>query len=135
MEKQKDVFITLNDKEVKLPRTFKEKVLWLGPSLVLWIWRSNYHPLLRSDVWTGIIMGSSNVRFMQSVYYRTSRSIYSGIRRILCSWFVQSPWTKRLGDRYHVYPLDLHCILPGSRLAAWSRCCRIWCIALYGCYL
>ena len=35
MEKQKDVFITLNDKEVKLPRTFKEKVLWLGPSLVL----------------------------------------------------------------------------------------------------
>ena len=35
MEKQKDVFITLNDKEVKLPRTFKEKILWLGPSLVL----------------------------------------------------------------------------------------------------
>lgn len=30
MEKQKDVFITLNDKEVKLPRTFKEKILWLG---------------------------------------------------------------------------------------------------------
>lgn len=35
MEKQKDVFITLNDKEVKLPKTFKEKILWLGPSLVL----------------------------------------------------------------------------------------------------
>ena len=67
MEKQKDVFITLNDKEVKLPKTFKEKILWLGPSLVLdryRIRRSNYHPLLRSDVWTGIIMGSSNVRFM-----------------------------------------------------------------------
>ena len=55
MEKQKDVIITLNDKEVKLPKTFKEKILWR---------RSNYHPLLRSDVWTGIIMGSSNVRFM-----------------------------------------------------------------------
>ena len=26
MEKQKDVFITLNDKEVKLPKTFKEKI-------------------------------------------------------------------------------------------------------------
>ena len=69
MEKQKDVFITLNDKEVKLPKTFKEKILWLGPSLVLCSIaigsrRSNYHPLLRSDVWTGIIMGSSNVRFM-----------------------------------------------------------------------
>ena len=25
MEKQKDVFITLNDKEVKLPKTFKER--------------------------------------------------------------------------------------------------------------
>ena len=35
MEKQKDVIITLNDKEVKLPKTFKEKILWLGPSLVL----------------------------------------------------------------------------------------------------
>lgn len=35
MEQSKDIFITLNDKEVKLPRTFKEKVLWLGPSLVL----------------------------------------------------------------------------------------------------
>lgn len=30
MEKQKDVIITLNDKEVKLPKTFKEKILWLG---------------------------------------------------------------------------------------------------------
>lgn len=69
MEKQKDVFITLNDKEVKLPKTFKEKILWLGAkfgSLLdrYRIRRSNYHPLLRSDVWTGIIMGSSNVRFM-----------------------------------------------------------------------
>lgn len=35
MEQSKDIFITLNDKQVKLPRTFKEKVLWLGPSLVL----------------------------------------------------------------------------------------------------
>ncbi len=35
MENKQDVIITLNDKEVKLPRTFKEKLLWLGPSLVL----------------------------------------------------------------------------------------------------
>lgn len=35
MENTKDIYITLNDKEVKLPRTFKEKCLWLGPSLVL----------------------------------------------------------------------------------------------------
>ena len=35
MEQSKDIYITLNDKEVKLPRTFKEKLLWLGPSLVL----------------------------------------------------------------------------------------------------
>lgn len=35
MEQTKDIYVTLNDKEVKLPRTFKEKCLWLGPSLVL----------------------------------------------------------------------------------------------------
>lgn len=35
MEQSKDIYVTLNDKEVKLPRTFKEKLLWLGPSLVL----------------------------------------------------------------------------------------------------
>ena len=35
MDENKDIVITLNDKEVKLPRTFKEKCLWLGPSLVL----------------------------------------------------------------------------------------------------
>ena len=128
MEKQKDVFITLNDKEVKLPRTFKEKILWLGPSLVL----------------CSIAIGSGEAiitPYFAAMYglgllwVPVMSALCSGIRRILCSWFVQSPWTKRLGDRYHVYPLDLHCILPGSRLAAWSRCCRIWCIALYGCYL
>ena len=35
MENNQDIYVTLNDKEVKLPRTFKEKCLWLGPSLVL----------------------------------------------------------------------------------------------------
>ena len=35
MEQSKDIYVTLNDKEVKLPRTFKEKLLWLRPSLVL----------------------------------------------------------------------------------------------------